>query len=118
MKALVSGQAGLALLIDGQRVFSVDIDSSEPVERSRAEAGYLFGGATDVTEIPNITVAKAVDALDLLWRKDRALQLMLILLDRHGDAEARQLAAECLGDMLADSQVVEFLCNRLYSAPL
>ena len=37
MRAIVSGQAGLAVLIEGERVSSLHYDSPEPVPRQRHE---------------------------------------------------------------------------------
>jgi len=118
MKALISGQAGIAVLIDGSRVRSVDIDSPDPIERSGEDIPYLFGEASDVTELSSTNLESTLAALELSWRQDRALHLVLILLNRNGDREARQMSAECLEEFLPDRAVHEFVCNRLYSAPL
>ena len=118
MKALVSGQAGIAVLIEGGRVSFLHLDSPQPIPRSKADIPHLFADATDVVELPQTTVEKAGAALDLSWRQDRALHLILILLDREADDGARRIAVECLEEFLADSEVSAFVCNRLYSAPL
>jgi RNA polymerase sigma-70 factor, ECF subfamily len=118
MKALVSGQAGLALLIDGDRVESIHFDSSRTVARVKADIPYLLADATDVIEVCDTTHEKAAAALDLSWRQDRALHLILILLDREADDEARRMSAECLDEFLSDSKVYVFIANRLFSAPL
>ncbi|MDP2996003.1 MAG: tetratricopeptide repeat protein [Bryobacterales bacterium] len=118
MRALVSGQAGLAILLEKGEVRSVHVDAPEPVLRSETDIPYLLADASDVIEIPNTTAEKAVAALDLAWRQDRALHLVLILLGRDADDEARRMSAECLEEFLGDTRVLEFLCNRLYSAPL
>ncbi|MGA2325314.1 MAG: tetratricopeptide repeat protein [Bryobacteraceae bacterium] len=97
---------------------SLHLDSPQPIPTSKADIPYLFADATDVVELPETTVEKAGAALDLSWRQDRALHLILILLDREADDEARRIAVECLEEFLADSEVSAFVCNRLYSAPL
>ncbi|MCX6634568.1 MAG: hypothetical protein NT090_05710 [Acidobacteria bacterium] len=118
MRALVSGQAGLAILLEKGEVRSVHVDAPEPVVRSETDMPYLLADASDVIELSDTTAEKAVAALDLSWRQDRALHLVLILLGRDADDEARRMSAECLEEFLGDTPVLEFLCNRLYSAPL
>ena len=118
MRALVSGQAGLAVLIEEDHVYSVHIAASDPVPRSAADIPYLLADASDVVEIPEATPQKAAAALDLSWRQDRALHLILILLDREADDDTRRMAVECLEEFACDPAVAVFVCNRLYSGPL
>ncbi|MGH9719502.1 MAG: tetratricopeptide repeat protein [Bryobacteraceae bacterium] len=118
MKALISGQAGVAVLIDKDRLSSLHFGSSEPIPRSPTDLAFLLADASDVVELSATTLDKAAAALDLSWRQDRALQLILILLDREADDEARRLSAECLKELLTDTNVSEFICNRLFAAPL
>jgi tetratricopeptide (TPR) repeat protein len=118
MRALVSGQAGLAVLIEKDDVYSVHIAAPDPVPRSAADIPYLLADVNDVVEIPEATPQKAAVALDLSWRQDRALHLILILLDREADDDTRRIAAECLEEFACDPAVADFVCNRLYSGPL
>ena len=118
MRALVSGQAGLAVLIEQDHVYSVHIAAPGPVPRSAADIPYLLADANDVVEIPEATPQTAAVALDLSWRQDRALHLILILLDREADDDTRRIAVECLEEFASDPAVADFVCNRLYSGPL
>ena len=118
MRALVSGQAGLAVLIEKDHVYSVHIAAPGPVPRSAADIPYLLADANDVVEISEATPQKVAVALDLSWRQDRALHLILILLDREADDDTRRVAVECLEEFACDPAVADFVCNRLYSGPL
>src|ERR1700693_712897 len=118
MKALVSGQAGLAVLLEGDHVSSLHVDSAEEVPRSGGDILHLLSEATDVFELDQATLESANEALERAWRKDRSLQLTLVLLDAEADPEARQLSVECLEEFFADASVLEFVANRLYAAQL
>jgi tetratricopeptide (TPR) repeat protein len=118
MRALVSGQAGLAVLIEKDHVYSVHVAAPGSVPRSAADVPYLLADANDVVEIPDATPQTAAVALDLSWRQDRALHLILILLDREADDDTRRIAVECLEEFACDPTVADFVCNRLYSGPL
>jgi len=118
MRALVSGEAGVAVLIDGRQVSTLNAGASEEVLLTEADIPYLLADATDVAELLDTTREAAAVALDLACRKDEALHLFLILLDAKADREAQQLSADCLEELFSDQEVLEFVCNRLYSAPL
>ncbi|TKJ37930.1 hypothetical protein CEE37_13275 [candidate division LCP-89 bacterium B3_LCP] len=118
MNALISGQAGIAIFVETTGAFVVDIDSPDQ-ERSlpKTSIPYVFNGASDVKLLKSVKRKKALETLELEWRKDRALQLMLILIDDEDDIETKREAAECLTELLSDKQVFEFLSNRMFSAP-
>jgi tetratricopeptide (TPR) repeat protein len=118
MRALVSGQAGIAVLIDGTRVSSMGINSPELLPCSMSDIARLFADASDVSELPNATRENALAALDLAWRQDRALQLLLILLDRNSSKRARALSVGSLEELLGNLAVRNFVRDRVYSAPL
>ncbi len=118
MKAIISGQAGAAVLIDEANISAVRYDSPERTPCTRGEIPYLLADATDVLEIDVATPDEAMAALNLAWHQDRCLHLILILLDGEADDEARRLAAESLEDLLAEPKVVEFVFDRLHATPL
>jgi tetratricopeptide (TPR) repeat protein len=108
----------LAVLIEKDHVYSVHVAAPGSVPRSAADVPYLLADANDVVEIPDATPQTAAVALDLSWRQDRALHLILILLDREADDDTRRIAVECLEEFACDPTVADFVCNRLYSGPL
>jgi len=119
MNALISGQAGVAVLIQGDTVTSYTLDDPEVmVLQSSSAVPYLFADATDVTELKGLSQAEVLAQLETAWRKDRILQLTLILLDAGDDQETRIAAAECLDELLNVQGLEEFLFNRMCMAPL
>ncbi len=118
MKALVSGQAGVAVLIEGSGILSLHFDSDARVPRSSNDIPYLLDGAFDVLELEASSVEEVSAALDLAWRKDKSLHMTLILLDGEADSEAREIAAATFEELFADREVVDYVCNRLDSTPL
>ena len=118
MKALISGQAGIAVLFDRDRISSLHYDSAESFPRTESDISYLLADATDVLEVSDVTRETVTESLELACRKDESLHLLLILLDADADNEARQWAAECLDELLRDVRLFEFVTNRLYAAPL
>ncbi|MCH8342484.1 MAG: tetratricopeptide repeat protein [Planctomycetes bacterium] len=119
MRAILSGQAGLALLGDGDAVWAVSVEA--PEERTPCnwrDAPYLLAGVDDVVELPDVSQEKALDELEQAWRRDRALRLMLILLDREEDTDTRTMAAECVDEHFASDNIRQYAANRFYSAPL
>ncbi len=119
MRALLSGQADLALVFDGDSAFTVT--SERPDQRSPVDPTGLtriFGPVTDLEELVDATNDEIVRTLERSWEKDRAYRLMLILLDGGGDVGARAMAAECLAEMLSRNEVVEYVSNFLFACPL
>jgi len=119
MKALLSGQAAIAILIDNEHFYSLELgELGNVTERQEWEVPLLFEDATDIQQIDDATEATIRENLQLAWEKDRALQLILIFLDSQETMEIRFSAAECVNDFLNSAAVNEYIANRLYSAPL
>ena len=119
MDALISGQAGVAMLCDGQSAWSVTVDSPEVLTPcAESEVLHLFAGAKDVVSCTGVSREEAVGRMREAWRRDRALRMTLILLDSEEDEETRVMAAECAERHFADGPIEEFVADRLYAAPL
>jgi tetratricopeptide (TPR) repeat protein len=116
--AVVSGRAGVAMLVAGPRVYSIDAGSSEPVERRAEEFHLLFGSARDLEFFEDVSPAGAAGHLSLASEREQALDLILILLDRDYPADIRTDAALDLEETLLDSRVAHQLEAVMFSAPL
>src|SRR5207253_11340191 len=82
MKAWISGQAAVAVLADGENLFSVDLDRPEVlVPRQAGDIPHLFADAGDVVEREVASRGQAVEELERSWRKDSAIRLALIFRD-------------------------------------
>jgi hypothetical protein len=119
MNALVSGQAGVVVLSDGDQLHSFTIDNpNELIPRRESDLRFLFGGATDVIELHETDSLQSHALLVRLWKQDRALHLALILLDPSAESPTRLSAASCLDEFLDVMEVEVFLANLLFAAPL
>jgi tetratricopeptide (TPR) repeat protein len=118
VRALISGQAGIAVLIDGEEYSSMEVHSLESVPRAARDVAYLVGDASDLVELDGVSRDDTARELDLAWRKDRSLHLALIAIDGEAARENRLSSAKCLKDLLRDSPITDFVRNRFYAAPL
>lgn len=118
MRALISGQAGIAVLIDGEEYSSMEVHSLESVPRAAHDVAYLVGDASDLVELEDVSKDDTARELEVAWRKDRSLHLALIAIDGEAARENRLSSAKCLIDLLRDSPITDFVRNRLYAAPL
>jgi tetratricopeptide (TPR) repeat protein len=119
MKAILSGQSGVAVCIENDQFHSVSIDSLETWrERHDWEVPLLFADASDMLQLENTSRSQVLERLELAWAQDRGLQLTLILLDPEEESETRFEAAECLDDFFNKAEVREYVENHLYSASL
>lgn len=117
MQALISGQAGLAVLIDGETVYSIEADApGKTTSRVRADVLSLFHGANDVAQLDDITREEAESRLKQDRDRDIALRMSLILLDPNVTSDTRTLAAECVEERLDDGELTQWLLARLYQA--
>ncbi len=118
MRAFISGQAGIAILIDGEEYSSIDVHSCQTVPRAAHDVGLMVADATDLVELEGISKNDAARELDVAWRKDRSLHLTLIALDRDAARENRTSSVSALIELLSDSSITDFVRNRLYAGPL
>jgi hypothetical protein len=118
VRALISGQAGIAVLIDGEEYSSIEVHSVESVPRTAHDIAYLVGDASDLVELEGVSKDDAVRELEVAWRKDRSLHLALIALDGEAGRENRLSSVKCLTDLLRNSSIADFVSNRLYAAPV
>ena len=119
MRAIISGQAGLALLGDENSVWTVSVEAPEKRTPSVwRDAVYLFADAGDIEEMLDVSVQQIIHKLEQAWRRDRALQLILILIDPEEDAETRTMAVECVEHHFVFDEIQDFVADRLYCAQL
>lgn len=113
MKALISGQAGVAVLIEEDHLSSLHVDETEATPLNEEDLPYLLADTTDLSQLEDTTIDAVSVALELAYQKDQSLHLILILLDREADPEVRRLAAECLEESFTNPEVFNFIRNRL-----
>jgi hypothetical protein len=118
LRALVSGQAGLAIVFEEGHAASLRTDDSVLIARESYEWPYMLADADDVVELNDVSLGEIKSELSLASRKDGALHLVLILLDVESSDEGRRRSAPCLEGMFSDEGVRRFIENRLFVAPL
>jgi len=117
-KALISGRAGVAVLLHDGRTQSFHLDGPTGVERRREEIRLILGDCTDVIVVDNIAPESVSARLELEWAKQRCLALCLLLLDIESHPESRLLAVADMEDFLRDPEIAGFLRARLFAAPM
>ena len=119
MKATISGQAGLAVVEDSSTalLFSV-VSPDEPTPIHWTSAASLFRGISDVFSTVVVDHDDARSRLSTAWKRDRLLQMLLILLSRDAGADLRAEAAGAAEELIASPEARRFAVNRLYSRPL
>ncbi|MFL6273793.1 MAG: tetratricopeptide repeat protein [Blastocatellia bacterium] len=119
MDAVISGRAGTALIVDGNTLFSFDVDEPDTlVPRAQSDLPYLFGDARDLQFLENSGQEQIKKRLELEYNVVCALDLALILMDDTLSAEVRQEAAAELEELFRDTAVLERLEGILYARPL
>jgi tetratricopeptide (TPR) repeat protein len=119
VNAVVSGHAGVALLIDGKSLSSIHFGGDgEVVPRSPTEIHLLLSGADDLRFLENVKPEQVREQLDLESTRIDALHLALILQDAELSEETRRTAAEELDEMLSDKDLLDWLEGVLYAHPL
>src|SRR6185295_13844394 len=82
MNAVISGQAGIALLLDGEEISSLHAGRpGQAVLRSPGEVSLLFGEAKDLQFLEETDVEEVSGWLERASDEVDALHLALILLD-------------------------------------
>ncbi|MCK6592709.1 MAG: hypothetical protein L6Q76_34570, partial [Polyangiaceae bacterium] len=119
MNAVISGSAGVALLVDGDRLSSIDVGAlEEVVPRSSSEVRLLFGDSGDLQFYTGLELEEVKSRLTDACGADDALHLALILLDPEVPADIQEEAAGELSELLLSERVRERLESILYAKPL
>lgn len=119
MEAVISGQAGVALLVDGDVLSSIHVHApDEIIPRRPTEYHFLFGGANDLRFLEDVELDVVQGELETAAQADDALHLLLIALDAESPGEIRSDAMAELDDVLAGDDVRERLERLLFAHPL
>ena len=119
MNALISGQAGLALVVDGDRLATIHADDPDvTVDRHAGEVRYLVGEGRDFVPIENVARDEIVRELLVAQDREDALELALILLDSEMPDDIRQESAQELEELLGQESVARYVEGVLYAKPL
>jgi RNA polymerase sigma factor (sigma-70 family) len=119
MNAVISGQAGVAVLVDGLKLASIHAGSDgEAVARRPGEVRFLLGDAKDLEFVDGVQPEEVRRRLEVAASRYDALHLALILLDGELSHDTRRTTAEELDDLLGDQGISGWVESVLYAHPL
>ncbi len=118
-KAIISGQAGIVIFVDGREACTFRRINEENIsDCRRQDIPYLLGDCSDSIVVTGKSPIQAYRILENEWKNDRAIQLLLILIDGSSHLRAKRIAVGSLEEMLASATVYQFVAHRLYARPL
>lgn len=119
MDAIISAKAGVAIFLQGNEASVIKInDLMTEISFPIVSLRHLLDGANDAKKIKNSTKDKSIALLQKEFNKQRALTMVLIMLDDKEDDETIKLSVECLSDFFTDKDVFCHVENTLYSNAL
>lgn len=120
MDAIVSGSAGVALLLSDNDIRAVVYRDGKRVERPARESQipYLLGDARDLTFLENTQADAAIAELEIARSGVAALHLMLMLCDPQTCAAAVAAAAHELETLAVRDDVAERAERILFASPM
>jgi chromosomal replication initiator protein len=118
VNAVISGQAGVAVLVDGARLATLHVGSAEPRDRRSEEVRLLVGDAADLEFAEDVELQEVTRRLDLASDRCDALHLALLLLDGTLTADTRRTAAGELDELLPAHGAAEYVEGVLFARPL
>ena len=119
MNAVVSGRAGVAVLLKGNQLFSLHFDEPDQlVSRQPEEYHYLIGEGSDLEYLEEVEPAAVRQQLEHAVRREEALEITLLLLDGELSDAIRTQAVADLEECLVPPGMIASLETVLYAAPL
>lgn len=119
IQALISGRAGVAILVENERLLSVDLDHlAAPIARAPRDVRFLLGDVRDLVPVESADLAEIRRRLAEERDSDDALQLTLFMLDAELSDGARDESAGALEDLLAREPILRFVEGVLYAHPV
>jgi lipopolysaccharide/colanic/teichoic acid biosynthesis glycosyltransferase len=119
MNAIISGRAGLALLVDGAHLQSLHYDEPDVLVPRRAEDYHLLlGDSGDLEFLEDVRHDEVRRRLDITVEREEALDLLLITLDPDLPDQIRRQAAHEVQPLIEKSEIAEQVEQILYAQPL
>lgn len=118
MRAILSGQAGLALFERDGRLYCMRADDPVAPTLGTDDVYRLLEECGDTVEYADIPLEDLVAALASAYRKDCCLHLVLICLDSSVPVDTRHEAVREAEALLSEPGTLDFVANRLWVAPL
>jgi hypothetical protein len=118
VNAVISGQAGVAVLVDGGKLASIHAGRPEEVlARRPEEIRLLLGDAADLELVEDVDPVEIGLRLERATDRVDALHLALLLLDATLSEDTRHTAAEEIEALLGTDEIGESLEGILFARP-
>ena len=119
MKALISGSAGRAFILDrGSWSVATWPEDGEQQAVAPRHVRMMVDRSSLLEEIEVDAYEDVRIKLRDAWHRDRAVQLMMIFLDHAYPDNLRQEAASAAEETICNEAIFESTANVLYSSPL
>ena len=119
INAVVSGRAGAALLVDGERLHSLHSEHPDELASCRAEDyNHLFGNSRDLEFLEDLTQDDVRTHLALAVDREECVDLFLLLFDAELPDAIRVEAANELVPLLEQEATRQVLQAVFFSKPL
>ncbi len=119
MNAVISGQLGIAFLLNGNDVRSVSIDDVSNIQESSwADFAWVINDAPDKRRLSNVNDNVVIQQLTEAWGFDRCLQLVFVLLDQDEKRSIKEAAAELADKFLDQPHIYERVLSRFFSSQM
>lgn len=119
MELLVSGEAGYGVVWRGNKlVLTAPHISSSAIELPVSSFRFLFSGLSDTRAFTVSRESEIRAAIQSEKDKNRALMLMLMLLDQEEPEDIKELIPPVLEKLITDNEIKTHLSNTMFSRPL
>ena|GEM_PF-3273284 len=118
MNCVLSGNSGLAFVMDGTHAFVVRADRPEVLEDVHVQQFHnLFAGSSDRIFLEGVALGQIKEELLFAQAASTALSLVLLVLDNDAPEDLRAEAAHDLQEFFSESRTVTDVENVLSAAP-
>jgi hypothetical protein len=117
MKAILSGQAGVGILVNRDSLSLVRVGVPDTLPCRDEDVLWLLADASDISEMEVDDDRGAVHELNIAWVSDRAVQEAFILIDKTEPEGIRCRAAALLATNVEQPRIADFVNNTLYALP-
>lgn len=119
MKAFISGEIGLAAIVNGLEADIYRRSNEKPQKISVEEAKRIFSTSSDYFTLENTTKNAALQRLNFESDKSTALMFILTILDKDIESEEKSPLIDYLDGMFKkNKKVYDYLCNVMFTREL
>lgn len=115
MRAVISGEAGLALVLHPHA--SLQTLGGSVADTAHVNAGYrLLAGSNDLVHVEVSSQEELHELAEREWARDRSERLAIFLLDPDEAEDFKRECADCLEELFGEFEIRQMVLSRLLSA--